>query len=79
MREDDWFVVDPTGGRQRTIKRLLQKKREHKARIERLVDVLRTYTCECPEYIRVNCQKQRCGSRANDVLDELAAMGKIPR
>lgn len=86
MSDDaDTFVVDPTGGRQRTIKRLLQKKRALKAEIEALqgeiekrdrtvgilVDALRSYECDCPEYIRDNCNKRLCGIRASNVLEKL--------
>jgi hypothetical protein len=83
--EDDGFVVDPTGGKQRTIKRLLRKKRELKAEIEALqrklddkdrtvgilATALRSYECDCPEYIRDNCRKKPCGAMASDVLQKL--------
>lgn len=39
-------------------------------RIDRLAAVLSEYACECPDYVRWDCNKRACGRRAADVLDE---------
>lgn len=60
----------------RKVSRLNDKVDELRARLEKSEEALREvagyYACDCPEYVRDNCEKKRCGSYASDIADQIA-------